>query len=89
MEFIILEKKMAKHSSILAWKIPWTEEPHGLQSMRSQRVRHWMTNTAVIYVIWRKKAWNKWETDYNQRYKRRKHYKIAKKKGLNKGLFSS
>ena len=31
---------MATHSSILAWKIPWTEEPGGLQSMRSQRVGH-------------------------------------------------
>ena len=35
-----LEKGMAIHSSILAWKIPWTEEPGGLQCMRSQRVRH-------------------------------------------------
>ena len=34
-----LEKKMATHSSTLAWKIPWTEEPGGLQSMGSQRVR--------------------------------------------------
>ena len=33
-----LEKKMVTHSSILAWKIPWTEEPGGLQSMKSQRV---------------------------------------------------
>ena len=33
-----LEKEMATHSSILAWRIPWTEEPDGLQSMRSQRV---------------------------------------------------
>ena len=33
-----LEKGMATHSSILAWKIPWTEEPEGLQSMGSQRV---------------------------------------------------
>ena len=35
-----LEKEMATHSSILAWKIPWTEEPGGLQSMGSQRVKH-------------------------------------------------
>ena len=35
-----LEKEMAAHSSTLASKIPWTEEPGGLQSMRSQRVRH-------------------------------------------------
>ena len=37
---------MATQSSILAWRMPWTEEPGGLQSMRSQRVRHnWATNT--------------------------------------------
>ena len=35
-----LEKEMATHSSILAWRIPLTEEPGGLQSMSSQRVRH-------------------------------------------------
>ena len=35
-----LEKEMATHSSTLAWKIPWMEEPGGLQSMGSQRVRH-------------------------------------------------
>ena len=36
----LLEKEMAIHSSFLAWRIPWTEEPGGLQSMGSQRVRH-------------------------------------------------
>ena len=36
----LLEKEMATHSIILAWKIPWTGEPGGLQSMGSQRVRH-------------------------------------------------
>ena len=36
----LLEKEMATHSSILAWKIPWTEEPGGLQSMWLQRVGH-------------------------------------------------
>ena len=35
-----LEKEMATHSSTLAWKIPWMEEPGRLQSMRSQRVGH-------------------------------------------------
>ena len=35
-----LEKEMATHSSILAWKIPWTEEPGELQFMGSQRVGH-------------------------------------------------
>ena len=36
----LLEKEMATHSSILAWKIPWTEDPGRLQSMGSQRVQH-------------------------------------------------
>ena len=35
-----LEKEMAPHSSILTWRIPWMEEPGGLQSKGSQRVRH-------------------------------------------------
>ena len=35
-----LEKGMATHSSILDWRIPWTEDPGGLQSMGSQRVGH-------------------------------------------------
>ena len=35
-----LEEGMPTHSSVLAWKIPWTEEPGGLQSMGLQRVRH-------------------------------------------------
>ena len=39
-----LEEGMAIHSSILVWRIPWTEEPGGLQSMGLQRVRHdWAT----------------------------------------------
>ena len=41
-----LEKGMATHSSILVWRIPWTEEPGGLLSMGSQRVQHdWATST--------------------------------------------
>ena len=41
-----LEKGVAAHSSLFAWRIPWTEEPGGLQSMGSQRVGHnWTTNT--------------------------------------------
>ena len=35
-----LEKGMATHSSVLAWRIPWTEEPGGLEPLGSQRVRH-------------------------------------------------
>ena len=53
-----LEKEMAIHSSTLAWKIPWTEEPDRLQSMGSQRVRtipfYHLTNpcnTTVRYVL--------------------------------------
>ena len=43
-----LEKEMATHSSILAWRIPWTEEPGGLQSMGLQRVGHnSVTNTCL------------------------------------------
>ena len=47
---------MATHSSILAWKIPWTQVPDGLQSMGSQRVRddrateHTHTHTQYIYI---------------------------------------
>ena len=37
------EKETATHSSVLAWEIPWIEEPGGLQSMGSQRVRHYLT----------------------------------------------
>ena len=49
-----LEKEMATHSSILAWTTPWMEEPGGLQSMGSQRVRqNWVTNTErLIYYFW-------------------------------------
>ena len=39
-----LEKEMATHSSTLAWKIPWTEEPGRLQSMGSQRIGDWVTS---------------------------------------------
>ena len=46
-----LEKGIATHFSILAWRIPWAEKPGGLQSMESQRVRHdWVTFTFTFYV---------------------------------------
>ena len=52
-----LEKKMATHFSILAWRIPWTEELGGLQSMGSQRVGHdWANNTLTQYCHLREKA---------------------------------
>ena len=51
-----MEKEMATHSSILAWKIPWTEEPGRLQSMGSQSVGHdWVTSLHLCHkstVIW-------------------------------------
>ena len=46
-----LEKEMATHSSILAWRIPWTEEPRRLQSTGSQRVGHdWATSSLHLYT---------------------------------------
>ena len=51
------EKTVAPHSSTLAWKIPWTEEPAGLQSMGSLRVRHdWATLLSLFtFMHWRRK----------------------------------
>ena len=47
-----LEEEMVTHSSILAWRIPWTEKPGGLQSRGSQRVRHdWETNTFTNFFF--------------------------------------
>ena len=46
-----LEKGMATHSSILAWRVPWTEEPGGLQSVGLQRVEHdGATNTFTYHA---------------------------------------
>ena len=48
----LLEKEMAIHSSTLAWKIPWMEEPGGLQSMGSQRVGHdWATSLCFTLLL--------------------------------------
>ena len=51
------EKAMAPHSSTLAWKIPWTEEPGRLQSMRSLKVGHdWETSLSLFsFMHWRRK----------------------------------
>ena len=46
--FHALEKEMATHSSVLAWRIPWTEEPGGLLSMGSHRVRHDRSDLAAV-----------------------------------------
>ena len=55
----VVEKAMAPHSSTIAWKIPWMEEPGRLQSMGSQRVRHdWVTSLSLFsFMRWRRK-WN-------------------------------
>ena len=56
---VILETAMATHSSSLAWKIPWMEEPGRLQSMGSLRVRHdWATSLWLFtFMPW----WRKWQ----------------------------
>ena len=60
-----LEEDMATHSSILAWRIPWTEEPGRLQSTGSQRIRHdWVTKHSTAYIslsnICNLEKWYKW-----------------------------
>ena len=54
---IYMEKEMAPHSSIHAWKIPWTEEPGRLQSMGSLRVGHdWVSSLSLFtFMHWRRK----------------------------------
>ena len=54
---ITVEKAMATHSGTPAWKISWTEEPGGLQSMGSRRVRHdWVTSLSLFtFMHWRRK----------------------------------
>ena len=51
------EKAMATHSSTLAWKIPWTEEPGGLQCMGSRRVGHDLATSPSLFTFmhWRRK----------------------------------
>ena len=46
-----LEEEMVSHSSILAWKIPWTEEPGGLQSMGSLRVGHGSVTSLSLFTF--------------------------------------
>ena len=58
LHFHALEKEMATHSSVLAWKIPWTEDPGRLQSMGSLRVGHdWATSLSLFtFMHWRRMA---------------------------------
>ena len=55
-----LEKEMATHSSILAWRIPWTEEPGGLQSTGLQRVRHDRATSFSLSLSRRRDLEEKW-----------------------------
>ena len=67
-----LEKGMAIHSRIIAWRIPWTEEPGGLQSMGSQRVGHdWATN---IFTLKKKKKQMRGSSMENAKKKKKKPF---------------
>ena len=58
-----LEKGMATHSSILAWRIPWTEKPGGLQSIESQRVEHdWATKHSTEQQPFRMLHWERFQS---------------------------
>ena len=50
-----LKEEMATHSSILAWRVPWTEEPGVLQSIGSQRVGHHWSKSAGMHYLWEEK----------------------------------
>ena len=68
-----LEKGVATHSSMLAWEMPWTEEPGRLQSMRSQRVgQDWATELNVSIVDFLGSAWGhlSWEQCFNLKKKK-------------------
>ena len=72
-----LEKEMSTHSSIFAWRIPCTEEPGGLQSMESQRVRHdWATNTFFLSPSF----WSPIHPPPNSLYQYLLHWEKKKKK---------
>ena len=58
-----LEKEMETHSSVLAWRIPWTEEPGGLQSTEFQRIRQTNTNTFTIICPTCPRITSSWETE--------------------------
>ena len=66
-----LEKGIPTHSSILAWRIPWTEEPGGLQSMGWQRVGHdWVTNTEWRWscvLMSPERGWGAWSPAFRDR----------------------
>ena len=49
----LLEEEMTTHSSILAWEVPWIEEPDGLQSMGPQRVRHNLATKQQQHIMYK------------------------------------
>ena len=67
-----LEKEMATHSSILAWEIPWTEEPGGLQSMGSQKSWTWLDNYTITTYWWNRQVKVTWELTVYDRLLSRK-----------------
>ena len=74
----LLEKGVATHSCILAWKISWTEEPDGLQSMGSQRIRHdGLTNTFTFHF--QNNRTKKKKKNYNSSYNSSDLVNILKK----------
>ena len=55
-----LEEEMAAHSSILAWEIPWTEKPGGLQFMKLQKRRTWLSNKTTTSSVYGLPWWLRW-----------------------------
>ena len=79
-----LEKGMATHSSILAWRIPWTEAPGGLQSIGLQRVREdWATNTFTFFHMSKYRndtschGWSESASYHNQNFETELRFFIA------------
>ena len=64
-----LEEGMATHSSILAWRIPWTEEPGGLQSIGSQRVGHNYSDLTHMHAhIWKELQNHQWQQNAQEKF---------------------
>ena len=74
-----LEKGLATHSSILAWKIPWIEEPGGLQSMRPQRVGKTQLSDFHLFISYLKRMISEFRNDSNRVFKGN-NFKLLKHK---------
>ena len=77
-----LEKKMAIYSGILTWEIPWTEEPEGLQSMGSQRVRHYWVYTDML-VWWASKMFRRMSVRFLTIWRKRGSWDVGKRSHQN------